>query len=74
MTYLQLTLAGIPAQVIHGNSLSLEIFESAYTRPSLNFFDQHGNIFTPEEKPESLKLAPTATAFIPTEMKQLALF
>ncbi len=37
MCYLQLTLAGIPAQVIRGNSLSLEIFESAWTASMATF-------------------------------------
>lgn len=31
MSYIQLTLCGIPATVIHGNSLSLEVFDQAPT-------------------------------------------
>ena len=37
MTYLQLSLRGIPATVRHANTLSLEIFESARTPAFLSF-------------------------------------
>ena len=72
MCYLQLTLAGIPAQVIRGNSLSLEIFESAWTASAIPFLGQHGDIFSqPHPDPPPLSL-PTAPIF--TEITQLALF
>ena len=45
MCFIQLTSAGIPAGVIHGNSLSLEIFESAWTAPAINgFYRHHGHL------------------------------
>lgn len=71
MTYLQLTLAGIPAQVIRGNSLSLEIFESAWTASAIPFLGRHGDIFVPPQSKPPLSLS-TPTAF--TETAQLALF
>jgi len=45
MTYLQLALRGIPAMVRHGNTLSLEIFESAHTPAFLLFLRQHAEAF-----------------------------
>jgi hypothetical protein len=49
MGYLQLTFRGIPAAVIRGNSLSLEVFESAWTLPALMFKMRHGHLF---DRPE----------------------
>ena len=72
MCYLQLTLAGIPAQVIRGNSLSLEIFECAWTASAIPFLGYHGDIFSqPHRKQPPLSL-PTTAVF--TEAAQLALF
>jgi type I restriction-modification system DNA methylase subunit len=74
MTYLQLTFSGIPAEVIHGNSLSLETFDSVWTHATVPFFGKHGDIFaapTPK-KPEPSIVAPALPAAV--EMRQLALF
>lgn len=45
MTYLQLSLRGVPATVRHANTLSLEIFESAHTPAFLSFLLKHGEAF-----------------------------
>ena len=45
MTYLQLSLRGIPALVTHGNSLTLETFARAWTWPAVAFYDHHGRLF-----------------------------
>ena len=37
MLYIQLALRGIPAHVVHGDSLTMEVFESSYTPVSLVF-------------------------------------
>ena len=56
MTYLQLSLRGIPATVRHANTLSLEIFESAHTPAFLPFLAQHGEKFRRWQ--EEARLAP----------------
>ena len=45
MTFLQLSLRGIPALVEHANSLSLERFERAWTPATLPFYGRHGKLF-----------------------------
>jgi hypothetical protein len=45
MTYLQLSLRGIPATVRRANTLSLEVFESAYTPALFPFLHKHGEAF-----------------------------
>ena len=45
MAYVQLALAGIPAMVRRGNTLSLEMFEHARTPALLPFLMQHGDPF-----------------------------
>lgn len=49
MLYVQLSLRGIPALVINGNSLSLEEFDRAYTPASLYFVEKHGRMFKENE-------------------------
>ena len=49
MLYVQLALRGIPAEVVHGNSLSLETFETAYTPVALHFARKHGCLFKTHE-------------------------
>jgi hypothetical protein len=68
MAYLQLTLAGIPAQVVRGNSLSSEIFESAWTAAVVPFLGRHGNIF---DEPEQ---AVTVESERISQARQLTLF
>ena len=53
MLYIQLSLRGIAASVIHGNSLSLEVFESAYTPCAMIFSNKHGRLFDEVQKPEA---------------------
>jgi hypothetical protein len=55
MTYLQLAFRGIPAAVIHGNTLSLEQFQSAWTPAIPEFYALHGRLF--ERKQESAHTA-----------------
>jgi hypothetical protein len=45
MTYLQLSLRGIPATVRQANSLSLEVFEGAHTPALAAFLFRHGDAF-----------------------------
>lgn len=45
MTYLQLSLRGVPATVRHANTLSLEIFESGHTPAFSSFLLKHGEAF-----------------------------
>lgn len=45
MTYLQLSFRGVPALVVHGNSLSLEVNETAWTPATVGFFATHGRLF-----------------------------
>ena len=63
MTYLQLSLRGIPATVRHANTLSLEIFESARTPAFLPFLLQHRNAFLRWQ--EEARIAPTAPPSMP---------
>ena len=72
MCYLQLTLAGIPAEVISGNTLSQETFESAWTASAIPFLGKHGDIF--ENKPSSRQSKTVELLSKLPEMKQLALF
>lgn len=54
MTYVQLTLRGIPAAVIRTNTLTMEQFESAWTPQVGPFFEKHGRLFdvpVREERP-----------------------
>lgn len=53
MCYLQLTWRGVPAHVIRGNSLSMEVFESAWTLPAFMFHDYHGHLSFHREEVES---------------------
>ena len=50
MCYLQVNWAGIAAYVEHGNSLSLESFEGAWTIGALKFHEHHGHLSF--QKPE----------------------
>jgi hypothetical protein len=79
MTYLQLTLAGIPAQVIRGNSLSLELFETAWTATMVPFLGKHEDTFFCQPEPQAViqtvSIAPAYPDSTPIrQTKQLALF
>jgi hypothetical protein len=52
MTFLQLTLRGIPALVEHGNTLSGERFARAWTQAATAFYLHHGRLF-PEASPSA---------------------
>ena len=71
MCFLQLTWAGIPALIVHGNSLSLETFEAAYTPPSIIFLEYHGHLF---EKKDAVEIPeetiPTPIETLRTEIKE----
>lgn len=45
MCYLQLTWRGIPAQVIRGDTLRAEAYETAWTLATFPFFEHHGSLF-----------------------------
>lgn len=51
MTYLQLTLRGIPAFVEHGNTLSGERFARAWTPAATAFYLHHGRLFPESTSP-----------------------
>jgi len=63
MLYVQLALKGIAAMVIHGNSLTLETFEIAYTPCARIFVGKHGRLFNKSQDPES-KDSPRANIII----------
>ena len=44
MCYVQLALAGIPALVIHGNTINLETFRYALTPACIVFYQEHGHL------------------------------
>lgn len=71
MLYVQLSLRGVAAEVIHGNSLSLETFNSQYTPAAVYFFGKHGRLFDPPEKNPENKLI-TLNSVLNAE--QLSLF
>lgn len=59
MTFIQLSLKGIPAYVEHGNTLSLEHFDGAWTVGTLRFFAANGCLFPEEHQPKSDPAPPT---------------
>ena len=69
MLYIQLALRGIAAQVVHGNSLSMETYREEYTPAALHFFGKHGRLFdTPEPNENPIITTPTINK------EQLSLF
>ena len=44
-------MKGIPAEVLHGDTLKWDIWEKAYTPVSIEFTAKHGRLF-PESKSE----------------------
>jgi len=51
MAYIQLAFAGIPAKVMHANSLSMEVFETAFTPAFFDFYHAHGNPYARKPDP-----------------------
>ncbi|WP_299911428.1 N-6 DNA methylase [uncultured Paracoccus sp.] len=49
MAYIQISTRGIAGGVINGNSLSLEVFEQAYTAAAPVFFGLHGDPFSKQK-------------------------
>lgn len=45
MAYVQLSMRGVAARVVRGNTLSQEIFESHWTPGAAVFYDRHGHLF-----------------------------
>lgn len=45
MCFLQLTFKGIPALVERANTLSMEVFEQAWTPHAFRFYQKHGRFF-----------------------------
>ena len=50
MAYIQISTRGIAGRVINGNSLSLKVFEQAYTAASPVFYGQHGDPFAKQKE------------------------
>ncbi len=73
MLFIQLAMRGIAAEVIHGNSLSLEVFETAYTPASIYFFGKHGCMFK-RSKNEDKALKPDVEIIPILNAQQLDLF
>ncbi len=49
MCYVQLALCGIPALMVHGNSLSLDQHEASWTPAAQEFLSRHGHLFPDRE-------------------------
>ncbi|MCB1563917.1 MAG: N-6 DNA methylase [Alphaproteobacteria bacterium] len=71
MLYVQLALRGIAAQIIHGNSLSLETFTGAYTPAAIYFLGKHGRLFDPAERQDESRPPKTLTPIINGEQLTL---
>lgn len=71
MTFVQLSYAGIPAKVIHGDTLRMEVFSSAFTPAIVPFLGLHGNPYGVKEYKEHTEIQAIPSG---VEMKQLALF
>lgn len=78
MTYLQLTFRNIPAQVVHGNTLSLEVFQSVWTSAALPFSQKHerlfGNAIQAASSNEENQPEPLPQPYIVGKNGQLGLF
>ena len=73
MSYIQFTLKGIPALVVLGNSLTLEVRSSALTMPAYEFYCWRGHLFDqPNTEPGTLTEAIQPDFVIHTN--QLSLF
>lgn len=62
MAFIQLSMKGIPAYVEHGNSLSLERFDGAWTIGARYFYEIHGQLFPEGKVPESRPEPPSPMA------------
>lgn len=50
LAYIQIACRGVAGRIIHGNSLSLEIFDSAYTAAAPVFIAANGHPFAEARK------------------------
>lgn len=73
MCYLQLTWAGIPALVEHGDSLRMETFEREFTLPTLEFTKYHDTLFETVSPDELRQERATFDVELP-KTRQLSLF
>lgn len=77
MAFLQLTWRGVAANVVRGNSLSLETFESAWTLAAFQFHAHHGHLSfaKPSQTNPADNASPTKTPDpAPGAYTQLSLF
>ena len=81
MAYIQTALRGVAGRVVNGNSLSLEVFGSAYTHAAWTFIDANGDPFRKQKaavaqeqahRPEPSRPAPQPQPYAPAI--QLSLF
>ncbi len=71
MLFIQLALRGVAAEVIHGNSLTLETYETAHTPAAIYFYGKHGRLF--DKREEGPKKEPVIITPI-ENTQQLSLF
>ena len=68
-------MRGVPAAVFHGNSLSLDVYESAYTPAAMIFAGKHGQLFKEVPKEETPVAQSTDFNILPVvNAQQLSLF
>jgi len=65
MCYLQLAFRGVPALVVRGNSLSMEVFESMWTPAAIKrFYPHHGHLnFSKPSAPVLMAIIPVGGCF-----------
>lgn len=69
MAYFQISTRGIAGRVINGNSLSLDVFEQAYTAAAPLFFGLHGDPFAKQK--EAVRRAAQAEEEARTRTREL---
>lgn len=69
MTYLQLALRGIPAEVFHGNALSLEVWDSSLTPALVQFHEIHGEALTAWRRGATARAARLSAPVVQTPQK-----
>ena len=74
MTYIQLTLLNIPAMVVLGNSLTLEVRTSALTLATYEFYCWRGHLFNEPVDEITIDVPPTPQPDFIIRTHQLSLF
>lgn len=80
MTYIQLTLRGLPSLVRQGDTLRWEMYQSAYTPPVADFYKKHGRLFDAAPSKPDVVMEPSPSFVQPSpvftvgEHGQLGLF